>query len=365
MGGPGIRYLRLFNLALLGRQVWRLINNKDSLCFKVPSSKYFPEGNIFKAKKEDKASFTWSSIAAGAKVLKDGFGWQGMEGLNWETIRRDSLNQNVMCVKDLWLEDRRSWNVKKVKSVYGHDWGDKICNIPIGDEGQDDKVIWFHNPRGCFTSKFAYSWLLLKEIGYGPHRFFWKAIWKLDTLPKVRVFTWRVGHEILPTNEKIASIRHGFDKGCPRCGAETETLLHSLKDCPTSRAVLSLSGWPESTISKKYDHCIDWLEDMMRVLDRRAMVDLMGKEEEAKIIWERASTLNKEFRICNSINEPLLSQNSAGQKWKKPSKGFIKINFDATVGENRIAYGMIIRDDEGFVLGGVGLYRVKAVGGRG
>ncbi|MBA0837909.1 hypothetical protein Goarm_010022 [Gossypium armourianum] len=88
----------------------------------------------------------------------------------------------------------------------------------------------------------AYSWLLLKEIGYGPHRFFWKVIWKLDTLPKIRVFTWRVGHEILPTNSKIATIRQGFDKGCPRCGAETETLLHVLKDCPTSRAVLSIGG---------------------------------------------------------------------------------------------------------------------------
>ncbi|MBA0787677.1 hypothetical protein Gotri_026381 [Gossypium trilobum] len=384
MGGLGIRDVRLFNLALLGRQVWGLINNKDSLCFKVLSSKYFPGGNISKAKKVDKASFTWSSIAAAAEALKDGFGWQvgngdminiwvnnwGMEGLNGDAIRSDSLNPNEMSVKDLWLADRRSWNVNKVKNVYRQDWSDKICNVPIGDEGQGDKIIWFHNPHGCFTSKSAYSWLLLKEMGYDPHRFFWKAFWKLDTLPKIRVFTWRVGHEILPTNEKIASIRHGFDKGCPRCGAEAETLLHALKDCPTSRAVLSLGGWSESTISKKYDHCIDWLEDMMRVLDKRAMADLMvtlwncwnnrnnyifrGKEEEAKIIWERASTLNKEFRICNFINEQLLSQNSAGKKWEKPSKGFIKINFDATVGENRIGYGTIIRDDEGFVLGGGG-----------
>ncbi|KAK5839906.1 hypothetical protein PVK06_008760 [Gossypium arboreum] len=166
----------------------------------------------------------------------------GMEGLNGKTIKRDNLNQNMMSLKDLLLEDRRSWNAQKIKNVYGPDWGDKICNIPIGDEGQDDKVIWFHNTHGCFTLKSAYSWLLLKEIGYGSHRIFWKAVWKLDTLPKIRVFTWCVGHEILITNEKFASIRHGFDKGCPRCGAEIETLLDALRDCPTSRAVLSLGG---------------------------------------------------------------------------------------------------------------------------
>ncbi|KAL1172599.1 hypothetical protein V6Z11_A05G358600, partial [Gossypium hirsutum] len=118
MGGLGIRDVRLFNIALLGRQVWRLLNNTDSLCFKVLSSKYFPDGNIFHARKVDKASFTWSSIAAAAKVFKDGFGWQ-----------------NVKSVKDLWHVDNRSWDVNKVKQVYGPDWGDKICDIPIGDVG--------------------------------------------------------------------------------------------------------------------------------------------------------------------------------------------------------------------------------------
>ncbi|KAL1151536.1 hypothetical protein V6Z11_A09G048800, partial [Gossypium hirsutum] len=116
MGGLGFRDVRLFNLALLGRQVWRLLNNTDSLCFKVLSSKYFPDGNIFHAKKMDKASFTWSSIAAAVDVFKDGFGWRC-----------------VKSVKDLWHVDRRSWDVNKVKQVYGLDWSLKICDIPIGD----------------------------------------------------------------------------------------------------------------------------------------------------------------------------------------------------------------------------------------
>ncbi|KAL1126217.1 hypothetical protein V6Z11_A13G097200, partial [Gossypium hirsutum] len=118
MEGLGIRDVRLFNLALLGRQVWRLLNNTDSLCFKVLSSRYFPDGNIFHAKKVDKASFTWSSIAAAVEAFKDGFGWQ-----------------NEKYVKDLWHVDRRNWDVNKVKQAYGQDWGDKICDIPIGDVG--------------------------------------------------------------------------------------------------------------------------------------------------------------------------------------------------------------------------------------
>ncbi|XP_052486360.1 uncharacterized protein LOC105767066 [Gossypium raimondii] len=170
MGGLAIRDIRLFNLALLRRQV-------------------------------DKASFTWSSIATAAEALKVSFGWQigngekiniradnwGLEGLNRDAILSNTLNHNEKSVKVLWHADCRRWNVNKVKQVYGHDWGDKIYDIPIRNENQEDKMIWFHNPHGCFTSKSAYSWLLLKEMGFGPHRYFWKAYGSL-TLYRRSVF---------------------------------------------------------------------------------------------------------------------------------------------------------------------------------
>ncbi|MBA0635812.1 hypothetical protein Godav_022122, partial [Gossypium davidsonii] len=145
---------------------------------------------------------------------------------------------------------------------------------------------------------------------------------------------------------KIATIRQGFDNGCPRCGVETETLLHALKDCPTSRAVLSIGDWSSSFISKNYNRCIDWNNYIFR-----------GKEEEAKQKWERASNLQREFRICNMLKEPLLSQTKVEKKWKKPPKNFIKVNFDATVGENRCGYGTVIRNEDGFVLGGGGGFK--------
>ncbi|MBA0760169.1 hypothetical protein Gotri_022932, partial [Gossypium trilobum] len=231
----------------------------------------------------------------------------GLEGLNREVIKSNLLNHNEYNVRELWHVESRSWNTYRVCEFYGQE---KICNLPIEDENQNDRM----------------------QIGFGPHRFFWRAIWKLDTLPKIRVFIWRVGNEILPTNVKIASVRRGFGQACPRCGTDYETLVHALKDYQISRATLMFGGLDSSIIFKEYDRCINWLEDM-------------------------AIMLSKEFCIHNLLNVPIIFAQLDRKKWDKPPKSCIKINFDTSTGNNKTGYGVIVRDDDGFVLGGDGGFK--------
>ncbi|MBA0849192.1 hypothetical protein Goshw_012718, partial [Gossypium schwendimanii] len=60
------------------------------------------------------------------------------------------------------------------------------------------------------------------------------------------------------------------------CGANAETLLYALRECITSSEVLTIGGWDLSSNEKQYDRCIDWMEDMMRILDIKAMADLIS-----------------------------------------------------------------------------------------
>ncbi|XP_012448822.1 uncharacterized protein LOC105772009 [Gossypium raimondii] len=213
-----------------------------------------------KGKAVEKPSYTWSSINATAKALKDGFEWKvgngqsidirrdnwGFESLNGDTLNPNVLNLHERKVRDLWSIDQWSWNKKRVRELYDRFMGDQNFNLSLNGKESNDRVVWFHNPSGFYTSKTAYSWLLLRQMGFGPHRAYWKIIWKLNTLLKIHVFTWRVGHEILPTNDKIASIHHGFLKDYTRYSASAETLIHALKDCPNARTILTVGGFEEN-----------------------------------------------------------------------------------------------------------------------
>ncbi|MBA0877417.1 hypothetical protein Goshw_029662, partial [Gossypium schwendimanii] len=77
-----------------------------------------------------------------------------------------------------------------------------------------------------------------------------------------------------------------------------------------------------------------------------------GVEEDAKVTWDRATALSKEFRIFNFLEDPLLQRKLEKKAWKKPHRGMIKINFDASVYDKKAFYGLVARDANGFVLGG-------------
>ena len=72
IGGMGFRDIQNFNMAMLAKQVWRFLNNRDSLLFKVFSSKYFPEGNILDIPIPSKCSYALRSILQSRDVIHKG-----------------------------------------------------------------------------------------------------------------------------------------------------------------------------------------------------------------------------------------------------------------------------------------------------
>lgn len=71
-GGMGFRHLHDFNIALLGKQGWRLLTNPESLVAKVYKARYYPQGNFLSATLGGSPSFVWRSVLEAQSVIKKG-----------------------------------------------------------------------------------------------------------------------------------------------------------------------------------------------------------------------------------------------------------------------------------------------------
>jgi hypothetical protein len=70
LGGLGFRDIEMFNLALLARQAWRIMQNSESLSTKFLKAIYFPNGKFLDADLGSKPSQIWRGILDGWEVLK-------------------------------------------------------------------------------------------------------------------------------------------------------------------------------------------------------------------------------------------------------------------------------------------------------
>jgi hypothetical protein len=72
IGGMGFRDMWCFNLVMLGKQGWRLIERPHSLCARLLKGRYFHDSEFMRATKKKHASSTWQALLAGIEVLQQG-----------------------------------------------------------------------------------------------------------------------------------------------------------------------------------------------------------------------------------------------------------------------------------------------------
>jgi hypothetical protein len=126
----GFRDLKMFNLAMLDKQGWRLTTRPDSLCTKVLKGRYFHDGDFMSCSRRRRASSTWRAILAGREVLRKGLVKRVCDGLTtriWHdrwmlghfTGRplTPAEGQDVEKVSDL-ITDSGAWNEGLIRDIF-------------------------------------------------------------------------------------------------------------------------------------------------------------------------------------------------------------------------------------------------------
>ena len=174
MGGLGFRELQKFNIALLAKQFWRLMNCKDSLLFKVFSPKFFPTGNILEASEKTRGSFAWRSIMQAKDLILAGSSWRVGNGQkipirnsNWlpeEGHRRIiSPLSNIppdSRVSELIMGAPPEWDCEKIQAAFLPYDTDAILQIPLSSRSPPDKLIWHATKNGKYSVRSGYHLLL-------------------------------------------------------------------------------------------------------------------------------------------------------------------------------------------------------------
>ncbi|KAL9840377.1 hypothetical protein AtNW77_Chr2g0227581 [Arabidopsis thaliana] len=246
-GGLGFRDLESFNLVLLDKQTWRMLQYPESLMAKLLKGRYFHDSNILNAVQGKKASFIWKSILHGRDLVRKELRFCIGDGTIVDAwldpwlpmhpprppIKTVNAPQQVM-VRDLMNHTRSGWDIDKLNNWIAPQDIDSILQIKLCSTATEDLLGWHYTRQGFYTVKSGY-WLAThthaeEQVTPPPGNVLLKQrLRKLKTAPKIKHFFSRLLSTSLPTS---ATLR------------EDETVNHLFFRCHYAQVIWRGSGIP-------------------------------------------------------------------------------------------------------------------------
>ncbi|KAL4352140.1 hypothetical protein GQ457_06G002640 [Hibiscus cannabinus] len=355
------------------RSVKRSLKGKNEVCHPISFKKSRvssvageaeDECNVMEATHKDHSSYVWNSILRAKDKLKNGFHWRVGIDSNIEMHKQvwggdkpiqladtyvDNPGDPIRC-REFMIEGQPQWDARKVRQVFTDEDAKQILQCPISNN-RNEVLKWSHHKSGLYSTKSGHHWLARQERVYSDDSPVWKAVMHAKTLPKIRIFGWRLGQEALPVGKKLQTACLGSGI-CKLCEKDTETVLHAIRECPATQEVLTICGFDSKLPRGPYRNCKSWLEDVLQnVWNRRNRWVHQNQLIPAKLVSDYAQLIATDSQ---GVWEPvsLMPQPRAVERWKKPEAGSIKVNVDGAWSQERhlAAIGVVARDHNGMVV---------------
>ncbi|KAL8529093.1 hypothetical protein ACS0TY_006529 [Phlomoides rotata] len=174
----------------------------------------------------------WRDNWAGGRALKERFKRLFLLSLDKEKSVREMgiWREGVWEWKWRWRRDLRDCESLMLNELIS------VVNLHIPKQDVADKWRWRAGPKGVYSTKAAYEFLIERKAGPSNLNLdAFSLIWNKMALPKVRVHAWRILWERLPTTTKLqqrSSLPPGANINCAFCDASPESVRHVFFECP-------------------------------------------------------------------------------------------------------------------------------------
>jgi hypothetical protein len=154
-GGMGFRDLEWFNMALLAKQGWRLLQNPDSLVATVLKEKYYPHGEFLEASLGRKPSYVWRSFWNARSLLIEGLCWRVGDRSKiriwadkWVPKAAGGYIQSLVSilernakVSELLNRDTNWWDTTLIHEIFSAEEAGLICGLAVSPRSRGDRMI--------------------------------------------------------------------------------------------------------------------------------------------------------------------------------------------------------------------------------
>ncbi|XP_074336432.1 putative mitochondrial protein AtMg00310 [Apium graveolens] len=125
VGGMSFWNFKDFNLALLGKQGWRLLSNPSSLVSRVYKARYFPKVSFLDAKIGNNP--IWHSILEANELVVSGVRWRVGTGENIDIVGQPWLDDVRPCIETVSpsLDNNK---VASLMSMNHNSWEEEIIS---------------------------------------------------------------------------------------------------------------------------------------------------------------------------------------------------------------------------------------------
>lgn len=264
-GGLGFRDLKIFNLALLAKQLWLLVQYPSSLLARVLKGRYFRTSNPIDIEKASSPYYVWRSLMAVKPLLRSGLRKSIGSGYNtrvWDEMwlptippRQPSgirpIQKPNLLVFELIDRNTKSWNLDFLRTLFIPEDIPLITSLRISRSFKVDSFCWVYTKSGIYSVNTGYDEMCRLDNDTSPElctepsiTSLTQQVWQVKTVPKIQHFMWQSLSNCVPVCSRLADRHCHPVQTCPRCGLDEETVNHMLFECPLATQTWALVQLP-------------------------------------------------------------------------------------------------------------------------